>query len=241
MKHYNPRRIADNLRALDRSDGAKEVSRGSSPEKGNTAPGNFRVPDLPSEVLREEVLWNLSENVDVNSVPTGASKRFLKKILLRAMRLVAGRQAVFNQNAAQALSILIDHAEETNEALAALAAEKAESEARMRRMIHVFREEMRRLQPVASGSGKTGQPEKIIEEMEYLLCEDAWRGSEGEIRRRQEEYVEVLRGPLQTLPENSRTVLDVGCGRGEFVRALRDAGFRAKGVEMNRASAQVGV
>jgi SAM-dependent methyltransferase len=49
------------------------------------------------------------------------------------------------------------------------------------------------------------------------------RGSVEAIRERQRPYVEVFRG--------AAPVLDVGCGRGELVGLLRDAGIDARGID----------
>jgi SAM-dependent methyltransferase len=59
----------------------------------------------------------------------------------------------------------------------------------------------------------------------YRGFEDVFRGPEDFIRERQRLYLEVL--------ESRRPVLDVGCGRGEFLDLLRDAGIPAKGVDLN--------
>jgi SAM-dependent methyltransferase len=59
----------------------------------------------------------------------------------------------------------------------------------------------------------------------YRAFEDVFRGPEEFIRERQRVYLEVI---------GSRSpVLDVGCGRGEFLDLLRDAGISAKGVDLN--------
>ena len=60
----------------------------------------------------------------------------------------------------------------------------------------------------------------------YVDFEEAFRGSEEEIRRRQEVDVALFRaapGP----------VADLGCGRGEFLEALRAAGLPAVGCDAN--------
>jgi len=59
----------------------------------------------------------------------------------------------------------------------------------------------------------------------YRAFEDVFRGPEDFIRERQRVYLEVL--------GSRRPVLDVGCGRGEFLDLLRDAGIPAKGVDLN--------
>jgi SAM-dependent methyltransferase len=66
-----------------------------------------------------------------------------------------------------------------------------------------------------------------LESFKYLGFEDQFRGSVDDIRRRLEAYVTVFAG--------QRDVLDVGCGRGEFLELLRERGIAARGVDMNHA------
>ena len=54
----------------------------------------------------------------------------------------------------------------------------------------------------------------------YLSFEDYFRGSEDEIRERQRAYVRLLEG--------RSSVLDVGCGRGEFLELLREGRHRRR-------------
>lgn len=61
---------------------------------------------------------------------------------------------------------------------------------------------------------------------EYLLFENRHRGQEGEIRSRQRLYLPYF--------QKARSVLDMGCGRGEFLELLREAGIAARGVELNQ-------
>jgi SAM-dependent methyltransferase len=59
----------------------------------------------------------------------------------------------------------------------------------------------------------------------YLGFEDQFRGSEGEIRLRQQGYVQYFAGQSD--------VLDIGCGRGEFLELLKAQGIRARGLDLN--------
>jgi SAM-dependent methyltransferase len=58
---------------------------------------------------------------------------------------------------------------------------------------------------------------------DYFAFEARMRGRSEEIRERQRAYVEDLR--------DAAPVLDVGCGRGELVGLLREAGVEARGVD----------
>lgn len=60
---------------------------------------------------------------------------------------------------------------------------------------------------------------------DYFGFEARLRGSTDEIRERQQPYVERLR--------DAAPVLDLGCGRGELLALLRDAGIDARGVDAN--------
>jgi len=65
----------------------------------------------------------------------------------------------------------------------------------------------------------------------YVGFEDQFRGSPDEIRRRVAEYLPTF--------EKSSNVLDVGCGRGEFLELLRDHGVKARGIDINAAMVEV--
>ncbi|MBN1355871.1 class I SAM-dependent methyltransferase [bacterium] len=66
---------------------------------------------------------------------------------------------------------------------------------------------------------------------DYYLFERERRGSEETIRRKQAEYIDRFR--------NHVPVLDIGCGRGEFLELLKDAGLPAKGVDASPEMAGV--
>jgi O-antigen chain-terminating methyltransferase len=64
-------------------------------------------------------------------------------------------------------------------------------------------------------------------DFDYLAFEAAFRGSRDHVRRTQARYLDYLRGDL------GGPVVDLGCGRGEFLELLREAGISAYGVEQN--------
>jgi O-antigen chain-terminating methyltransferase len=83
--------------------------------------------------------------------------------------------------------------------------------------------------------GRGLQPDRLAQL--YARFEERFRGSPEDIRQRVGVYAQrVARviGPFSGLP-----FLDLGCGRGELVAALRDAGIPAEGIEANPTFAEV--
>lgn len=64
-----------------------------------------------------------------------------------------------------------------------------------------------------------------LEEARYVAFEERFRGSSEEIRGKLSDYVPYFRG--------SAPVVDLGCGRGEFLELLRDAGIDGMGIDGN--------
>lgn len=61
--------------------------------------------------------------------------------------------------------------------------------------------------------------------LNYFVFEDHFRGSREEIKERQRAFVHYFEG--------CSSVLDIGCGRGEFLELMRDAGIGARGVDLD--------
>lgn len=61
--------------------------------------------------------------------------------------------------------------------------------------------------------------------LNYFLFEEKYRGSTEDIKQRQSIFLEYFR--------NCRNVLDIGCGRGEFLSLLKENSIGAKGIDMN--------
>ncbi|MBL8179728.1 MAG: methyltransferase domain-containing protein [Bryobacterales bacterium] len=60
---------------------------------------------------------------------------------------------------------------------------------------------------------------------DFLRHSDRFRGSEEYVRSQQQRYLRAFQG--------CNEVLDTGCGRGEFLESLRDAGMLVKGIDSN--------
>ena len=83
----------------------------------------------------------------------------------------------------------------------------------------------------ASGRPTMAEPNLNAPDI-YLAFEDAFRG-DWKVKERMEWYVPQVKD-LYAEP-HGRPILDVGCGRGEWLQALNDNGIPAVGVDINAA------
>jgi len=96
--------------------------------------------------------------------------------------------------------------------------------------------ELRVVRQKAFASGTLSAPSPIATPMpaapaldiDYTRFADRFRGSEEDIRGRQRFYLPWFSG--------LSNVLDIGCGRGEFLEVMRDAGSQARGVDLDEES-----
>jgi len=78
--------------------------------------------------------------------------------------------------------------------------------------------------PVSAPSTSSSSRE-AVDSYKYVGFEDLFRGSPDDIRSRLESYLPYFEGATD--------VLDVGCGRGEFLEILRDHDIGARGIDSN--------
>jgi SAM-dependent methyltransferase len=66
----------------------------------------------------------------------------------------------------------------------------------------------------------------------YVSLEDQFRGTREDIKERLRVYLPLLQGAK--LGSETRPILDLGCGRGEWLELLQEAGLYGEGVDRNR-------
>ena len=102
------------------------------------------------------------------------------------------------------------------------------------RRISLFLDEARRCLPETFSQEELGEfvREKghLLDSL-YVTFEDKFRGTRGEIRERLRVYLDILRAAGAGSEE--QPVLDIGCGRGEWLELLRDEGLAGRGVDLN--------
>lgn len=70
----------------------------------------------------------------------------------------------------------------------------------------------------------------------YRAFEDRQRGSRDLIKERLQIYMPFVKSLLNFYPEGE--VIDIGCGRGEWLELLVDAGFKPRGVDLDEGMLQ---
>lgn len=80
-----------------------------------------------------------------------------------------------------------------------------------------------------------------LDAYKYVGFEDQFRGSREVIRERLESYLPYFDrlSPGAGEPPTMGDVLDVGCGRGEFLDLLNERGIAARGIDLNHEMAEV--
>lgn len=64
-----------------------------------------------------------------------------------------------------------------------------------------------------------------LKDHDYFLFENKYRGPQEEIKKKQQSYLSVFKG--------ASNVLDIACGRGEFLEILRKEGIKSFGIDIN--------
>jgi SAM-dependent methyltransferase len=99
------------------------------------------------------------------------------------------------------------------------------AERKLRRIIHaVVREDGQKGERIEV-KGRAVLREDLEPDFDYVGFEERFRGSEEDIKGRLLPYVEYFR--------SVGNVLDIGCGRGEFLELIREAGLEGKGVDLD--------
>jgi len=72
---------------------------------------------------------------------------------------------------------------------------------------------------------------EMSEDEYYKVFQDVFRGSEKVIKHRQAKIVRYI---VKHYPDINKPIVDIGCGRGEFLDLLKENGLKAIGVEINK-------
>lgn len=209
---------------------------GSMKEAQTQKPGTrMDLSKLEQECRSHHVLWEVSAERPITShrkfvgVWIVLGKRAMRKWLRWYVGGAFELQSAFNGSVTRSIHEVRNLLAEIIAYLHSLKA----AESRIRRLeqeLSALRMELSPPQPQdaqtssppAAGHRK---PDPDPVEFDYLRFENQFRGSVEEIKHRQKEYIPYFR--------NRSNVLDIGCGRGEFLELMRDHGIEARGIDIN--------
>lgn len=149
-----------------------------------------------------------------------ALKRGVRQALRYLLEPPFARQTAFNTEAARALAEASAHAHAQAGRLAALEARVAEQDAAQAAFLD-------KLEALAAERGRSlfGEPKPL----DYVAFEARFRGSPEAIQA----HLAPLAGVFAGESGGGRPVLEIGCGRGEFLETLRERGCRVQGVDLS--------
>jgi 2-polyprenyl-3-methyl-5-hydroxy-6-metoxy-1,4-benzoquinol methylase len=141
-------------------------------------------------------------------------KRALQPFLRWYVEPLAAEQRMFNDAVLKLTDGILEDLERGERARAAAERTLTELEERLSRLER--RGSGATPATVAAQPGASALPD-------YFAFEARMRGSTAEVRERQKPYVDDFR--------DAAPVLDVGCGRGELLRLLKEAGVDSRGID----------
>jgi SAM-dependent methyltransferase len=171
-----------------------------------------------------ERLWPVSAERPIRRRPGAKGfvaygiKKALRPFLRWYVEPLAAEQRGYND----ALLKLVDELSERADRAAA-------AEASARRTAVELEERLARVERRPAAAGADPAPQTVAAQPaaaafpDYFAFEAQMRGSTESVRERQRIYVDDLR--------EAAPVLDVGCGRGELLAVLREAGVEARGID----------
>jgi SAM-dependent methyltransferase len=207
------------ISALDDLDVADLFERLRDELRRGTGAGNSAGADFAATRALAERFWPVTAEREAGGGPKGLAKRFLRKFMRWYVEPLAADQRLFNNSVLKLIDALSERADAA-----------AESRERAERLLRELEERLTRVERRGSGGGG-GAPAPVTVAAQpaaaslpdYFAFESRMRGSVDAIRDRQRRYVDDFRA--------AAPVLDVGCGRGELLALLREAGIEARGID----------
>ena len=184
--------------------------------------------------------------------------RFFGKVTIYFGRVITIPQRNFNSAILHSLRIILDGIRDMNRNSARLQSQVRsiekkldEEEEKLRqksalidylksalttqeRRVSILLEELRRQMPKADGQELVvSLAEKVPDILDplYLAFENEFRGSREEIRQRLVEYLPIMK--KSNAGSEGRKIIDIGCGRGEWLAILKEEGLAATGIDLN--------
>jgi SAM-dependent methyltransferase len=189
---------------------SEELRRGAA---AGASPG----AEFASTRALAERFWPVTAEREAGGGLKGLAKRILRKLMRWYVEPLAADQRVFNDSVLKLVDALSERAD-------ASAAGREQAE----RLVRELEERLMRLERRGPAAAPQAAPTVAAQPAaasvpDYFAFESRMRGSVEAIRERQRPYVDDFRG--------NAPVLDIGCGRGELLGLLGEAGIEATGID----------
>jgi SAM-dependent methyltransferase len=181
-------------------------------------PGDSAAADFAATRALAERFWPVTAEREAGGGPKGLVKRILRKLMRWYIEPLAADQRVYNSSLLKLVDALSERADEA-----------AASRERVQQLLRELEERLTRVERRGPGGGAAAPPVTVAAQPaaaalpDYFAFESRMRGSVEAIRERQRPYVDDFR--------DAAPVLDIGCGRGELLSLLREAGVEARGID----------
>ena len=152
----------------------------------------------------------------------------VKKALRKLLTPILERQSAYNAASARVTTHIRDSIEALNRQHALVSEQIETFERRQADVLFKLREEILAAQSQALQEMHSQLRHGTVTRepaFDYAGFEERFRGSEADVKERQRIYVPYFEG--------RENVLDIGCGRGEFLELLRESGITARGVDLD--------
>lgn len=105
------------------------------------------------------------------------------------------------------------------------------------RKLGIINHELKKHGSLKNGDLIKDLPKISLDEIRYLFFENKYRGSREDIKERQKQYLGFVLKARDNA--NGDFVLDIGCGRGEFLELLDENSIPARGIDTNEGMVEV--
>lgn len=174
--------------------------------------------------ISERLEHNLAEANSTQTVhywwrmPSRGAKTFIKKIMRKLnffyLKHVTDQQVIFNANAVQSMNTLAEYCRRLEQEKTSLSSKIDSIQRANKELIYKLGK--------LDISEENGFSEKL--NYDYASFEEKFRGGFSDIKERQKNYLDYFK--------NCENVIDIGCGRGEFLSILKENNIPAVGIDL---------
>jgi 2-polyprenyl-3-methyl-5-hydroxy-6-metoxy-1,4-benzoquinol methylase len=195
----------------------------------------YRLKDYLYEKVDPRQQEPISSQIRIFGPVIIAIKKGIRALLNPIINMTLLRQTYFNEKLVELVTRLVDHHhdeyikgyEEKNNINWLITYTKELQQENL-----LLKNRLDRLLETAEGKFDAEKTHSILKEEkdhlwdhQYFRFENRYRGFEAEIKERQEVYLPLFK--------DSDNILDIGCGRGEFLTLLKENGKTASGIDLN--------